>query len=218
MATVQKNRANSLFTVEQETFIVGLFFKHGSGGDASSVGSATTVMREFRKKYRGRLNTRWLLGLKSTQFKVVFERFQKNGIAKSSPVQKGSKRTDQEKIELIQDWFIEFPMSSIREASGYLNISKTTVNRILKNSGMHPFKMHMGQNLTKAHMLGRVKFCQWLLEMPEDFIQLVFFLRCPSLFQTCAPSWSLACLRFSTNTLLVVVQTSSHNCRRSITF
>ena len=40
---------------------------------------------------------------------------------------------------------------------------------------MHPYKMSLGQTLTKAHKAGRLAFCQWLISQPKGFVQNIFW-------------------------------------------
>ena len=62
------------------------------------------------------------------------------------------------------------PSISIRQLSKELDISIGIVWKILrKELKMYPYKPKNVQPLTEAHKQGRVNFCQWLLEQPEDF-------------------------------------------------
>ena len=89
---------------------------------------------------------------------------------------KGAQRSDLEKIQSIQDFFIENPMASLLEASVALKIPKSTISWILrKKLNMKPYKLSLSQALTAIHKTGRLAFCEWLLQQPENFVQMVIF-------------------------------------------
>ncbi|EZA51591.1 hypothetical protein X777_09599 [Ooceraea biroi] len=74
----------------------------------------------------------------------------------------------EENIEDIKKYFEENPNSSIRKAAQALEISKTTLHRILKHFlKMHPYKITSHQLLTKRAMTKRVEFCKTINGMFE---------------------------------------------------
>lgn len=174
----ERRQKNSPFSVEEEAFIVETF---------AVLRSPKSVKNAFIKKFKTSENwtSRQLWKMDAKAFKRVFEKFQKNGIAsanasnsnpKHSMHKKGVDRSDLEKVQSVQDFFIEFPMSSLLEASVQLKIPKSTISWILrKKLNMKPYKLSLSQALTAAHKAGRLAFCQWLLQQPEDFVQLVVF-------------------------------------------
>ena len=151
------------FSKEEECFILGQF---------ASLKSPTAVKRAFVKQFKGTRSYRELQKIQLVQFQRVFDRFQANGIAKAANGgrARGVDKTYPEKIKVVQDHFIENPMDSLHTASITLNIPKETIRRILKKVGAHPYKMSLAQVLSEAHKQGRLKFCQWLLEQPDEII------------------------------------------------
>ena len=76
------------------------------------------------------------MNLKPHHFKRVYNRFHKNGIAKTpNPGQaRGpeAQKTDSNKIKLIENYYIEHPMNSLLQGQIDLNLPKSTIGRILK--------------------------------------------------------------------------------------
>ena len=162
-----KAKENSVFTKEEEVFIVEQFVH---------LKSPTLVKRAFRKQYG---MTRRLQEIHVKRFSEVYQRFQKNGLSpkKQSP-RKGMDFSDSEKISAITDFFLENPFASLNDASKELKIPKSTISWYLKKKiKMTPYKMSLGQTLLAAHKAGRLNFCQWLLSQPTppDFVQLIVF-------------------------------------------
>lgn len=141
--------------------------------------SPILVKRAFQKKFNETRSARALFGITRMAFLRVYEKFNKNGVAKSpnsSHIVRGSNRTDPEKIILIEDYFIQHPMNSLHEASINLDIPYTTLRRILKTKiKMKPYKMSLSQTLTAAHKQQRLKLCQWLLEQTDETISQIIF-------------------------------------------
>ena len=151
------------FSKEEECFILGQF---------STLKSSIAVKRAFIKQFKGTRPYWELQKIQPHQFKRVYDRFQANGIA-SAPHNghvRGSDKTDPAKVEQIRNYFIENPMSSVLTASKAINIPPSTIARILDKIGAHPYKMCLAQVLSEAHKAGRLKFCQWLLEQPDEII------------------------------------------------
>ena len=163
-------KKDSTFDSEQETFIIEQFV---------ILRSPKAVKTAFIKKYRTSQNVKQLYKLQLTQFQRVYDRFKKNGVARSneSPrVVKGTNRADPGKTESIGDYFVKNPMASLFEASKDLKIPKSTIGWYLKTQlKMTPYKLSLGQALLESHKAGRVEFCQWLLQQDPNFVQWVIF-------------------------------------------
>ena len=161
-------RKNSTFTKTEEIFIVEQFAK---------LKSPKAVKNAFVKQFKGEKNSRWLWKLRPQRFTEIYERFKANGIqtANHSKQVRGVVNTDPAKVNRIIDHFIEFPFHSLKDASVALDIPKSTIGAILKRQKFKAYKINVSQVLTAAHKQGRLKFCQWLLEQPEGFVDLIFF-------------------------------------------
>ena len=87
----------------------------------------------------------------------LYERFQKNGIASgrsnldTHPEHvKGVDKTNPEKVKIVENHFIEFPMDSLHNASIALDIPTSTLSDILrKKLKMKPYKISLSQTLTE---------------------------------------------------------------------
>ena len=164
-----RRQSNSTFTVQQEVFIVEKF---------AELKSPKLVKNAFVKEFKDSVSSKWLWKIKPDKFQRVYDRFKKNGFAKSpnSRQQKGADRSDEDKVESIREFFIMNPMASIFDASKDLKIPESTIRWNLKfKIKMKPYKMGLAQALTEAHKARRFAFCQWLLTQPENFVQLVIF-------------------------------------------
>ena len=65
---------------------------------------------------------------------------------------------------------------SLRTMAMFLNISYTTVKRVIRQKlGWYPYKPRNVIPLTEKHKADRVLFCDWLLWHEEDFEQKVIW-------------------------------------------
>ena len=160
-------RKNAIFTKDQEIFIVEQFVTHKF---------PSKVKREFRKKYG---QSKWLANLALHRFTEVYNRFHENGLSpedNNPRHQRNADRSDPEKVQVITDYFLENQFNSIAQASKDLKIPESTIQWNLKHKiKMKPYKLTLGQALTAAHEAGRLKFCQWLISQPPEFVQFVIF-------------------------------------------
>ena len=162
----ERKQKNATFTKTEEIFIVEQF---------SKLKSPKAVKNAFVKKFKGEKNSRWLWKLRPQRFTEVYERFKANGIATPDRSHRGIDKNDPSKVNKVIDHFIEFPFHSLKDASVALDIPKSTVRRILNGQKFKAYKINVSQVLTAAHKQGRLKFCQWLLEQPENFEDFIFF-------------------------------------------
>ena len=128
----EKARKNSVFTPTQEVFIVEKFVALKSG---------IKVKRAFRKEYG---NSKWLQQTSPKRFKEVYQRFQEKGVSpkknENPRQQKGVERHNDEKMELITNFFVENPFASLFDGSKELKIPKSTIGWYLKRAKMKPYK------------------------------------------------------------------------------
>ncbi|WP_209391486.1 hypothetical protein, partial [Chryseobacterium sp. RR2-3-20] len=77
--------------------------------------------------------------------------------------------SDEDNVINVMAYFYAYPRSSIRSAADDLNITITSVHRILKYHDMHPFKFNKVQALKVEDYARRVAFCEFLLvRIQED--------------------------------------------------
>ena len=81
-----------------------------------------------------------------------------------------------ENIARVEIFFTDNPKSHIREAAFELELSVTTVWRVLRlRLQWKPYKPLRVNMLSEKNMQDRVEFCHWFLDQGEDFAQRVIF-------------------------------------------
>ena len=78
-------------------------------------------------------------------------------------VKQSDRRLSEEKRQAIVDHFCDDPCSSQRQAARELEVSQSSVNRVLKEEGMRPFKFTRVQELTDQDFEQRKTFCSLIL-------------------------------------------------------
>jgi hypothetical protein len=80
--------------------------------------------------------------------------------------------------EMALDAFLQEPTTSIRTISRLYGVSKSLVQRVLKENHQHPYHYTQVQHLQPQDYPARVEFCQWLLRQHADnpnFLDRVIF-------------------------------------------
>lgn len=83
-----------------------------------------------------------------------------------------------ENEEAVLNAFEENSRKSIREVARELDISRSTVQRVMKNDRQHPFHFTRVQHLQPEDYPARVEFCLWLLEqenLQPNFVSNIMF-------------------------------------------
>lgn len=78
----------------------------------------------------------------------------------------------------VIDYIERNPKQSQKEISRALGIPATTVHRILKEFGYHPYHYVRVQELLEKDHLSRTEFCEWFLDRhneDEHFIDRILF-------------------------------------------
>lgn len=121
--------------------------------------------------------------LKDHPRKEVFERllarFRETGSVgyKKRDIRKPVTRDENTELEVLQS-IIENPNTSTRIMARELEISRTSVRRIIKNHHYHPYHIQMHQNLYGTDFDRRLEFCLWFLEKAgedEFFFDKILF-------------------------------------------
>ena len=74
----------------------------------------------------------------------------------------------------MRDYFLNKKNSTIRDAAQDLNLSKSSVRRIIRyDKKMYPYRSHKVHKLADAHKEQRMVFCEWLVKQPEDLAQTI---------------------------------------------
>ena len=133
--------------------------------------SPTVVMREFMRKYG--VTGRKTKSYSAKDFQRVFIHFQQNGTVKRAPGS-GRKQIPSAKL-LVQSEIQDNPVSSVRQVSRKVGVSKTTVHRKLKfDLKLKPYKFNRCQQLTENHREQRLEFCRWIEERNIDVQKVIF--------------------------------------------
>ena len=143
------------WSAEQRAFAVETYFKHNE--------SVTTTLREFRKRFSipprkpmPSPNTirRWVNNFRSTS----------SALKNPPPGPRRWSRTP-ENIERVRTAIIESPGRSAKKHSDALNISNSTVKRILhEDLGLHPYKLVITQQLQPNDPKARKLFSTVMLQ------------------------------------------------------
>ena len=154
------------FNEEQRKFIVKSFARNNS---------ATLVRRDYLLQYKisdGRKRSKYAIN----DFIRVNNHFDRTGTVHSGPWQRPKPKRSQENVEKINEMLQQTEQLSVRKIAPQLQLSPTTVWRILRYDSKAKFyRPSTVQPLTQDHMNQRKVFCNWLLDKPEDFVQKIIW-------------------------------------------
>lgn len=88
-----------------------------------------------------------------------------------------STTTEEDEIEMLAQFSIN-PHSSIRMAASEVNISKSSIQRVLKKHKFHPYKIELHQELNEDDFDRRIQFCEQMLQKIQqnaEFISMICF-------------------------------------------
>ena len=110
-------------------------------------------------------------------FKKVIDRFQKKGsVHIENREYKKPVTEDEENVEKVRDLISRNVGMSLNQISIELNLSKSSVWRILRQSlNFYPYRINLTTELTDAHKRARQEYNRWLLEQPESFPEFVIW-------------------------------------------
>ena len=153
------------FSKEQKIWIIQKYNK---------LGSIASVRRQFRNEF---LKDSPLKVPKDPAFFRVVRKFNKSGsVTPGKSTGKPATKVTEENSVRVMDKIKEDNSQSIRQIVRELNLSFTTVWRIMrKKLQLFPYKAKSVVPLTAEHKAARVRFCQWLLEQDVDFCQSVIW-------------------------------------------
>ncbi|CAF1432786.1 unnamed protein product [Rotaria sordida] len=76
-------------------------------------------------------------------------------------------RTEENRQRVSQTFLLN-PRTSQRHASDDLNISRTSLQRLMKGLNLKPYKPRLLQALNKDDPDRRLEFCEWILDSTQD--------------------------------------------------
>ena len=145
------------FTIEQRSKIVKFYLE---------TKSLVQTQREYRKHF----------GVKEapsvTSIKKIVQKFEVHGTChnrnKGNSGRRVSARTELN-IDTVRESTVRSPKKSIRRRSSELGLTKSTVQRILKQDlNLYPYKLEIKQTLTDRDKEQRFQMCTWFNEMMEN--------------------------------------------------
>ena len=77
------------------------------------------------------------------------------------------KLTPDQQLDVLL-YFQEFPKSSLRKAELALRIPRSSINKVLKDNKLKPFKVLPTQKLLPQDYEKRIRFCESMLQMNEE--------------------------------------------------
>lgn len=154
------------YTKEQRVFIVEQYFKNNEG-------LAATV-RNFRTKY-GRNSD-----LTSSTVKRLIKKFRETGsISDLRHSGRPSTSRSTQNIEAVRESVAESPGTSIRHRGQELDISRSSLQRIVtKDLHLHAYKVQLAQELKPTDHAQRREFVEWIMEQQQvdaDFSNKIIF-------------------------------------------
>lgn len=91
-------------------------------------------------------------------------KFRENGNLNNIPSREGHTERIQSATETAMELFDENPSLSLRKASALLKVSYKSMHVIVtKDLGLHPYKLHVSQNLTTENKQRRLAFANQFL-------------------------------------------------------
>ena len=117
---------------------------------------------------RWEVNFRTPVPSKSTMFNLV-SKFEVTGSVSNAP-KEGRPKTvrSPENMDKVAAEFVHSPKKSIRQASKELNISRSSLHRILHGIGLKPYRPHLLHALNEDDPDKRLKFCENFVHFCEE--------------------------------------------------
>ena len=107
-----------------------------------------------------------------TSIKKIVQKFEVHGTChnrnKGNSGRRVSARTELN-IDTVRESTVRSPKKSIRRRSSELGLTKSTVQRIMKQDfNLYPYKLEIKQTLTDRNKEQRFQMCTWFNEMMEN--------------------------------------------------
>jgi hypothetical protein len=157
-----------MLSVQQKIEIVNFF--HNSV-------SFTDSRRKFQKEYGKVKNFPDIKTIKNWHRKLM-------NIGSIHPYKPGPNTHEnrptrsKDNMEHVKEMFVENPKTSIRKASAQLNISKSTIHRMLHDLNLFPYKPHILQELNDEDLGARQVFARLMLHkfhLDPTLLNLIIF-------------------------------------------
>ena len=153
-----------MFSEEQKAWIVRNYAVHGS---------PTKLKRHFCRQFG--ISGRRTTTITPKSFVNVIKHFDKARDLKRTPRRKRESTESEGGLwRTILDEIGRNPSSTVRKLASDLNVSKSKVQRHLKELKLKPFKYHRSQVLSESHKKQRMEFCSWILDNDIASNRIIF--------------------------------------------
>ena len=160
----RSRQVNSPFTKPQEIWLI----------QRSAFFTPTQLRRAFIKKFLTEATHRQ--APHRSAFLWLVQRFEESGGTTGRRREPEANVITAEVIAQVEEFFLRNPKSHIRAAADDLELSITTVWRILRlQLKWKPYKTLRVNKLTAKNMEDRVEFCHWFLAQDDDFCQRIIW-------------------------------------------
>ena len=151
------------YSTQQRIEIVQLYYENGR--------SVKNVFRKLREIY-GRHNRP-----SEPEIRNIVQKFEETGsVLDIKPATRKRKGRSQEHINMVRDSVAEDQQTSIARRSQQLEITQTTLWRILhKDLALKPYKVQLVQELQPLDHSQRRDFVNWMDEQEPQFSRKIFF-------------------------------------------
>jgi hypothetical protein len=150
-----------LFSIED---MIEIVFTYGECGRSYSV-----TVRRLQEKFPGRADEFYISSVQR-----VIVRFKDTGDVRILPRVRNSFKQNKELSNAVVEQVMENPHTSTRAVTLQVDVSQSTVSRILKSLKFHPYKLQLYQQLVEADFEKRIDFCNFMNERPEDYAHILF--------------------------------------------
>lgn len=144
-----------LLTKEQRIFLLKQWWKSG--------GATQTINEAFQHEFPNEE-----VPARQTIYRLA-KKFDETGSVKDAPRSGRPKsiNTD-ENMQLVSQSFLRNPQTSQRRAARELDISRSTLRRIMTALNLKPYKPKLLQALNEDDPDRRLEFCEWILDSIEE--------------------------------------------------
>lgn len=112
----------------------------------------------------------------AASFERLKERFETTGSVNYTKLMREQRVTNEENALMVVAAVVENPHQSTREISQQIvDMSHTSVHRILKSNKFHPYHIQKHQKLFPRDLENRMQFCEWVNNKEPDFLNCVVF-------------------------------------------
>lgn len=153
------------FTIAERVFLVRSYYRYHA--------DYRNIFSDFAEKFPNSQVPR-----RETVYRLI-KRFEQNGTVNDTKRsgRPRSVRTAQN-VQMVAESFVETPARSVRKACHELEISRSSLQRIMKELGMHVYRPRLLQALTEDDPDRRLQFAEWYVircEAFEEFFKTILW-------------------------------------------